>query len=261
MWIARGISIGLAVAGLAIVGIMLTPQQGWADGGKGLIFPTPDIIYSDDEDEDEDEDKIETLEATPEPERSSYSVPKSVGFSVATRYSFSNRFSLSVDYTDAADNGVKTEESTAESTVYTTKYSYSANLLVRPEYRYSWRFPESDYVDADDGEEEPATTPLIPKMKYRFSTWVRIETLDAFNEEKETGATNGSDPIKLSESGREWAEAIETRAKVARWLGNDAFKKFESQYGSAGDDIGAEDQSGWNGARIYCGATCVGQYY
>ena len=254
MWISRKAGIGLAVAAVAIVGIVLTPSQGWADGGAGIRFPEIKLIYEDDEDE------------TSEPERIEYSVPRSFEISTRFRLGFSASLYRHVDYTTST---VATEESTPTSTVFTTKYSYSGLINARPEYRYRWNFEGTEYVDDDDEseEEEPALTPVIPKIMYKFSTWVNFDTLETLDEEEESVKTPGF-PLELTDEQRDdLNRAFEVfvrgkvRDRVARWLGDGVAEDFKKRFGYVEDSAGAEDQSGWRNERIYCGATCVGHYY
>ncbi len=273
MMIARWISSGPAVAGLLI---SLTPFQAWADGGAGIRFKTPTIIYSDDEDEDED-DGVETLEATPDPTFSAYSAPENFGLSVRANYGFRNKLEFRLEY-----RGEEGSEEPASLTV--NNPDPALNFRADIGMRIDWRFPRYEYSDTADDEEkdEPAFTPSLPTIKYRFSTWTSFDALEAieddplkgldpdkyaWDEDEGLGLRVGGSIIKLDispEGARNFEDALTseyTRARVANWLGDEAFEKFQTQFGPAADDAGAEDFSGWAGYKIYCGATCVGRYY
>ena len=265
MTIARWINAGPAVAALAAL-FLIAPalQHGWAsEGGGGIEF-----YYSDDE--DDDKDKIETLEATP----SAYSAPESFGLSVRAKYGFGNDLNFQLTY--------RVEEDLEKPTSFTVDSAVPA-LNLRPEYRLRWRFPESDYQGTDDDkDDEPASTLSLPTIRYRFSTWTSFDALEAIEEDplkgldpdkyvwdddEGLGLRIGDSIIKVNislEAARafeKWATEEITRARVANWLGDEAFEKFQTQFGPAADDAGAEDLSGWGNIRIYCGATCVGRYY
>jgi len=277
MMIARWITRSLAAANLAAIFLIaLAPFQAWADGGAGIRFKTPTIINSDDEDEDED-DEVEFLEATPDPTFSAYSTPRNFDLSVSAKYKFGDNLLIRPEYRFGEDS--------EKPTSFTVDNADPA-LDLRASFgmRLQWRFPRYEYSDSADDEEkdEPAPTPSLPAIKYRFSTWTSFDALEAieedplkgldpdkyvWDEEEGLGLRIGDSILKLDinpQGARTLEDAFTseyTRARVANWLGDEAFEKFQTEFGPTADDAGAEDLSGWAGIRIYCGATCVGHYY